>query len=74
MAKRKYTRQELIKKVEEGGIECVEVVEDEIIIFLTSGRRIVYDSDEGDYIEEDGVRWVGDDIDYYSWVRDLVRF
>ena len=73
MAKR-YTREELIKKVEKSDVVSVYVIEDEIIVFLTSSRRIVYGSDEGDYIEEGGIRWVGDDIDYYSWVRDLVRF
>ena len=73
MVKRKYTRQELIKKVAESDVVSVEVVEDEIIVFLASGRRVTYGSDEGDYIEEGGVRWVGDDVDYYSWVRDLVR-
>jgi len=74
MAKKEYTREELVKKVEESDVISVYVVEDEITVFLTSGRRIVYDSDGRDYIEEGGVRWVGDDVDYYSWVRDLVRF
>jgi len=74
MSKKKHTREELVKKVEESDVVSVEVVEDEITVFLTSGRRVVYDSDEGDYIEEGGIRWIGDDVDYYSWVRDLVRF
>ena len=74
MAKEKYTREELVKKVEESDVISVTVVEDEITVFLASGRRVVYDSDGKDYIEEGGIRWVGDDVDYYSWVRDLVRF
>jgi len=71
---KKYTKEDLEKKVRESDVESVEADVDKVIVFVSCGRKIVYDLDEGDYIEMNGVRWVGDDIDYYSWVRDLVRF
>lgn len=74
MAKKTYTKGELAMKVVESEIISVEVDGDKITVFLADFRRVVYDSNDGDYIEADGIRWVGDDLDYYSWVRDLVWF
>lgn len=57
----------------ESDVESVKVIEKKTTITLTSGRKIIF-SNEGDYIEEDGAEEIGDDVNYYRRVRDLIMW
>lgn len=67
-----YTKEDLIEKVKNSNVLSVETDRDIILITLDSGRKIIY-TDKKEWIEDGDLEWIGDDVDYYRWVADLVR-